>query len=46
MKLNKKEKRILTGRQVAWMIYEYFKMSDTDESVLHFNEIFEGRIEK
>ena len=32
-------KRFLTGRQVAWMIYEYFKVSDTDESVLDLDEI-------
>ena len=29
----------LTERQVAWMIYEYFKVSDTDESVLDLNDI-------
>ena len=29
--------RFLTGRQVAWMIYENFKVSDTDESVLDLN---------
>ena len=32
-----KEKRSLTGRQVAWMIFEYFKVSDTDDSVLELN---------
>ena len=32
------EKRFLTGRQVEWMMYEYVKVRDTDESVLHFNE--------
>ena len=37
-KLHKK-KRLLTGRQVACMIFEYFKFSDTDESVLDFDEI-------
>ena len=36
-----REKRFLTGRQVAWMIYEYFKVSDTEESVLDLNEISE-----
>ena len=34
-----KEKRLLTGMQVAWMIYEYFEVSDTDESVLYITEI-------
>ena len=34
-----KEKRSLTGKQVTWMIYEYFKVSDTDESVLDLNAI-------
>ena len=33
------EKRVLAGRQVAWMIREYFKVSDTDESLLDRNEI-------
>ena len=28
-----KVKRFLAGRQVAWMIYEYLKVSGTDESV-------------
>ena len=27
-----REKRFLTGRQLAWMIYEYFKVSYTDDS--------------
>ena len=36
-----KETRFLTGRQVAWMmIYEYVKVSDTDESVMDLNEIW------
>ena len=39
------EDRFLTGRQVAWMIYEYFKVTYTNESVLDLNE-FEGRIEE
>ena len=34
-----REKRFLTGRQVAWRGYEYFKVSGTDESVLDLNEI-------
>ena len=34
----KKEKRFLTGRQVAWMIDEYFKVSDADEPVLDLND--------
>ena len=38
-KLHKKEQRFLTGRQVAWMTKAYFKVSDTDESVLDLNEI-------
>ena len=38
-KLHKKKNRFLTERQVAWMIYEYFKVSDTDESVWDLDEI-------
>ena len=34
-----KNNRFPTGRQVAWMMFEYFKVSDTDESVLDLNEI-------
>ena len=34
-----KEKRVLSGRQVASMIYQYFKVGDTDESALDPNEI-------
>ena len=34
-----KEKRFVTGRQVAWMICAYFKISGTHESVLDVNEI-------
>ena len=34
-----REKCFLMGRQVAWMIYEYFKVSDTDESFLDLSEI-------
>ena len=30
---------VRTGRQVAWMICEYFKVSDTDEADLDLNEI-------
>ena len=33
-----KEKRCLTGRQVTWLICEYVKVSDTDESVLDFSQ--------
>ena len=36
-KLHKK-KRFLTGRQVSWMICEYFTFSDTDESVWDLSE--------
>ena len=32
------KKRFLTGRQVSWMICEYFTFSDTDESVLDLSE--------
>ena len=34
-----KEKRFLTEKQVAWLIYENFKVSDTHESVSDLNEI-------
>ena len=40
-----KEKRIFLGRQVAWMIYEYFKVSDTNESVLDLDEILKVELE-
>ena len=36
----KRKTLLLTGRQVVWVIYEYFKFSDTDESVLELNEIY------
>ena len=39
------EKRFFTGRQVAWMIYEYFQVSDTDESVLDINEILNDNVQ-
>ena len=29
-------KRFLTGRQIAWLIYEYFKTGDTDGFILDF----------
>ena len=32
------------GRQFAWMIYEYFKVSDTDESVSDLNEILKVQL--
>ena len=38
-KLQEKKKRFLTGRQVAWMIYEYFKVSDAGESILDLSAI-------
>ena len=34
-----KEPRCLAGRHVAWMIYEDFKVSDFDESVVDLNAI-------
>ena len=40
----RKRKRFLTGRQVAWTIYECFKVSDTDESVLYFYEILKVEV--
>ena len=39
-------KRFLTGRRVAWMICEYFKVSDTNESVLDLHEILKAEFEK
>ena len=41
-----KEKRFPTGRQLAWMTYEDFKVSETDESVLDFNEILKVEFKK
>ena len=34
-----KEERSLTGGQIAWMICEFFVVSDTDESVVDLDEI-------
>ena len=39
-------KRYLKGRQVAWMIYEFFKVCDTDECLLDLIDDIQGRIEK
>ena len=44
-KTAQKEKRLLKGKQVAWMMYEHFKVSDTDESVLDLNEMSEVELE-
>ena len=41
-----KEKRFLTGRQVPWMISEYFKVSDTDRIRLGTQYDFEVRMEE
>ena len=41
-----REKRFFTGRQVAWMSCEYFKVSGTDESVLDLNEILMVELQK
>ena len=32
------EKRSLTDRQIAWMIYGYFKISDDHEAILDFRD--------
>ena len=36
----RKEKRTLMEKQVAWMIYEYFKVSDANESVMDLKANF------
>ena len=35
----RKDKRIFTGRQVAWIIHEFCQIIETDESVLDLDEI-------
>ena len=37
-KLHRKKKRVLAGRQAPWMIFEFLKVSDTDEFVLDLND--------
>ena len=32
------EKRLLTGRQIAWMIYDFFKISGDNEAILDFRD--------
>ena len=32
------EKRSLTGRQMAWMIYDLFKISRDNEAILNFRD--------
>ena len=38
--------RFPTGRQIAWIIYEVFKISGTDESVLDLNEILKVELKE
>ena len=33
------EKRSLTGRQIAWMIYDFCKISSNNEAILDFGDI-------
>ena len=35
--LQRERRRVLTGGHVSWMIYKYFKVSDTDESAVDLN---------
>ena len=37
-KAAQKDKRFLTERHIAWMVHEYFKVSDRDACVLDLNE--------
>ena len=30
---------MLTGRQIAWMIYEHFRLTDMDGAVLEFTDL-------
>ena len=39
--LHKRRNKNPTGREVAWLTCEFFRISDTDESVLELNEILE-----
>ena len=34
-----KEDLFLRGRQIAYMIYEYFRVTGTHEAVLHFTDL-------
>ena len=42
----RKDRRFLTGRQVAWMICEHVKVSDKGDSALDRNPLFQGEIEE
>ena len=33
------EKRSLTSRQIAWMIYDFFKISGDNEAILDFRDL-------
>ena len=34
-----KSRQSLTGRQIAWMIYDHFKLTDTDGAFLEFTDL-------
>ncbi len=31
---------MLTGRQITWVLYEYFKVSEHEGALLHWDELF------
>ena len=35
-----KADRMIKGRQVTWMVYDHFKLSDIDGAMLNWEEIF------
>ena len=41
MKAHKKD-RSLRGRQIAYLIYEYFRVTGTNDSVENFADLFTG----
>ena len=36
---------MLTGRQITWMLYDYFKISDTDGAMLEWDAILHVELE-
>ena len=40
-----KEHKLLNGRQIAWLIYDYFKTSTTEGTVMDFGDLLECKME-
>lgn len=34
-----KEQKMLKGRQITWLVFDYFKLADTDSAMLNWDEI-------